>query len=126
MHVRVTQQTHYARACVNIHGSRVTIFCGDPAQLFLRRPAWDPTGEHDEGTILHVDSQPSADTPRPPTCFADPSPGDDQGTLEAKRGGRWARAGAGPNPECALTCLARKGKIHSNVRVLAGIRARFS
>jgi hypothetical protein len=67
-------------------------------------------------------SQPSADTPRPPTCFADPSPGNDQGTLEAKRGGRWARAGAGPNPECALTCLARKGKIHSNVRVLAGIK----
>ena len=68
MHVRVTQQTHYARACVNIHGSRVTIFCGDPAHLGLRRPAWDPTGEHDEGTILHVDSQPSADTPRPPIC----------------------------------------------------------
>ena len=70
----VSHQTYHARARVTIHGSRVTIFCGDPAHLGVRRPAWDPTTEHDEGTILHVDSQMSADTPRPPTMLCRPEP----------------------------------------------------
>jgi hypothetical protein len=59
-------------------------------------------------------------------CLAGPSPGDDQGTLEAGRGGRWERAVAGLKPECVRTHLGscflpRRQQRHSSCVTVAAV-----